>query len=79
MAQAAMEVASFGRYGLHKEIMESLSALPGMLREVFVRSHYQGMTLSDIAKELRIPQETAQSLLEDADEIFYRRIHKFRI
>ncbi len=79
MAEAALRFDRFGRISLHQGIVESLSALPGMLREVFVRSHYQGQRTSKIAAELRIPRETAESMLRDANEIFYRRVHKFRI
>ncbi len=79
MARAALKFGRFGRISLQQEIIDSLAALPRMLREVFVRSHYQGQQLSEIAQELRIPRETAESLLQDANEIFYHRVHRFRI
>lgn len=62
---------------LFQDIVQSLKLLPEMLRRVFVRSHYQGKRAEQIARELGISPEVVRSMLRDANEIFYRNLHRF--
>lgn len=64
---------------LFEEIVDSLNVLPELLREVFVRSHYRSQSVSEIAGELQLPVSSVRDLQRDADEVFYRQLHRFRI
>lgn len=77
MAQAAMHVPKTSRDALYVEIVESLETLPELLKLVFVRSHYQGQSPTRIAEQLAIPVSSVESMLEDANQIFYRNLHQF--
>lgn len=75
--QTLKEKGRSAREILFREITQSLKLLPGMLRRIFVRSHYQGKNELEISRELGIPKETVRSMLRDANEIFYRNLHHF--
>jgi DNA-directed RNA polymerase specialized sigma24 family protein len=77
--QALSKRGRSAREILFKEIMQSLKLLPGMLRRIFVRSHYQGKNELEISQELGIPKETVRSMLRDANRIFYRNLHHFNL
>ena len=64
---------------IFQDIVQSLKLLPDMLRRVFVRSHYQGKRVEQIARELGISQDAVRSMLRDANEIFYRNLHRFSV
>ncbi len=78
MAQAARKFVANPREALFEEIVGSLRVLPEALRDVFVRSHYRGKSTAQIAREIGINESGVRSMLRDANEIFYRRIHRFR-
>ncbi len=78
-AQPVLRFGRDSREALFEEIVGSLKGLPKMLREVFVRSHYQGKSTSQIARELGVAESNVRSMLQDANLIFYRQIHRFRI
>ena len=78
MAQPAMHLPRSSREALYEDIVESLESLPEILRAVFTRSHYDGMTAQEISAELSLPSETVDRMLADADRIFYRNLHHFR-
>ncbi len=77
MAQLATKTRKSPREALFKDIVQSLRLLPKMLRRVFVRSHYEGKNVQEIAQELGIPHENVRSMIRDANEIFYRNLHRF--
>ncbi len=62
---------------LFLDIVESLKVLPEVLRKVYIRSHYENKTIAEIAEELEIPPQSVSDLLANANEIFYRNLHRF--
>jgi RNA polymerase sigma factor (sigma-70 family) len=77
MAQPAARFGVSTRDIIYEEIVDSLEKLPEALRAVFVSSHYQGKSNRQIATELGVPDEVVERLLEDANHIFYRSLHRF--
>ncbi|MFQ5739774.1 MAG: RNA polymerase sigma factor [Acidobacteriota bacterium] len=65
------------REELFEEIVESLKLLPAMLRRVFVQSHYQGKSVSEIAQDTGLAEAPVRSMLRDANHIFYENLHRF--
>lgn len=78
MAQPARSFAASPREALFEEIVGSLRKLPERLRDVFIRSHYQGKTTAQIAREMGLAENGVRAMLRDANETFYRRIHRIR-
>ena len=78
MAQPAMHFPRSSREALYEDIVESLEGLPEVLRAVFTRSHYDGMTAQEISAELSLPSETVDHMLSDANRIFFHNLHRFR-
>ena len=78
MVQAVCKFENLDRENLFREIIESLKILPDPLRQVFVRSHYQGRSNAQIAMELGLPEDTVFSMLEDANLSFHHHLHDLR-
>ena len=78
-AQTVLKFNGSSREALFEGIVGSLKGLPRMMREVFVRSHYQSRSTSEIARDLGVSENHVRSMLRDANLIVYRQIHRFRI
>lgn len=79
MARPLLHMVPTSRQVLHEEIVTRLQTLPVVLREVFIRSHYHGQSTTEISAELGIPENSINGILQDANEIFYRSLHCFRV
>lgn len=78
MAQVVFGFDHLDRENLFRGIIESLNTLPDPLRQVFVRSHYQGRSNAQIAGELGLPEDKVFALLEDANRSFHNQLHDLR-
>ena len=51
---------------LHQYITELVNKLPERRREIFVKSRFQGLTIIEIAEEMKISHKTVENQLTDA-------------
>jgi DNA-directed RNA polymerase specialized sigma24 family protein len=62
------------REELFTRIQSVLNGMPGPLQEVFVLSHYQGLSPSQIARSTGASEEMTRLLLARANKLFFRRL-----
>ena len=51
---------------LHKYITELVNQLPARRKEIFIKSRFEGMSVKEIAEELKISHKTVENQLTDA-------------
>ena len=51
---------------LHKYIAELVNQLPARRKEIFVKSRFEGLSIKEIAEELKISHKTVENQLTDA-------------
>ncbi|OFY67656.1 MAG: hypothetical protein A2V64_00820 [Bacteroidetes bacterium RBG_13_43_22] len=51
---------------LHKYIAELINQLPARRKEIFVKSRFEGLSIKEIAEELKISHKTVENQLTDA-------------
>jgi len=51
---------------LHKYIAELVNQLPARRKEIFIKSRFEGLSIKEIAEELKISHKTVENQLTDA-------------
>lgn len=78
MAQPLLNLDLNQREILFSRIVEILDEMPESLRDVFVLTHYEGKSPSEVASILGIPESDFGSLLIQANQYFYRTLRRLR-
>jgi RNA polymerase sigma factor (sigma-70 family) len=63
---------------LSQAILDALVSWPEDQRQVFVRSHYEGQSIEDIAQSLRLSADSVRSILDRCDHELHAAIKTFR-
>ena len=61
---------------LYAQIMDALDTMPERLREVFILTHYEGLSEGAIANKMGVRQPELESLVREANSTFRRAISK---
>jgi len=62
------------RNKLSRRIVEAVNQMPAQVRQVFILSHYRGLSLARIAATLSIPESEAKHFLKSGNTIFSRTV-----
>jgi len=68
--QDTVKSESSKREVLYSQIMDALETMPERLREVFVLTHYEGMSEEAIASKIGIKQPDLESIVWEANSAF---------
>ena len=77
MAQPLMSPETTNRDILFEQIVKVLDHLPAELKEVFVLTHYDGLSLEEVAASTGVDVETAARRLQAAKQVFYRHLRQY--
>lgn len=72
MAQTWVHFGGLKRDSLYEDILNALDKLPDDLREIFVRSHYEGRSVAQLAGEFGLPRQEVVNRLLRANRLFLR-------
>jgi RNA polymerase sigma-70 factor (ECF subfamily) len=61
---------------LHQYITELVNQLPGRRKEIFIKSRFEGLSIKEIAEELKISHKTVENQLTDALKFIRTNINK---
>ena len=67
------------RQGLHERIVGALADMPERLRQVFVLTHYEGLSDSDLALQMGLGRLELASLLSEANSAFRSALEEKRV
>ncbi len=59
---------------LFHRILKVLNEMPDSLRQTFMLSHYNGLSLDQIARKIGVEQQDAPSLLKRANTLFHEKL-----
>ncbi len=59
---------------LFHRILKVLNEMPDSLRQTFMLSHYDGLSLDQIARKIGVEQQDAPSLLKRANTLFHEKL-----
>ena len=59
---------------LFHRILKVLDEMPDLLRQTFILSHYNGLSLDQIARKIGVAQQDAPPLLRRANTLFYEKL-----
>ncbi len=62
------------REKLFDRIIEALNEIPHLPRQVFILSHYKGLSSEEIATRIGVEQQDVRFLLRRANTFFYERL-----
>ena len=62
------------RDSLFHRILKVLNEMPDSLRQTFMLSHYNGLSLDQIARKIGVAQQDAPPLLRRANTLFYEKL-----
>ncbi len=79
MAQPIFALSRHTRFDLFDSILQSLNAMPEVLRKTFILSHYHGKSKHRIAYELDVDPNSVPSLLSEANARFFEGIRSLRV
>ena len=51
---------------MYQYITELVNQLPGRRRDIFIKSRFEGLSIKEIAEELKISHKTVENQLTDA-------------
>ena len=72
-----LKLNSLEREKLFDRIIEALNEIPNLLRQVFIFSHYQGLSPDEIATKVGMKQHDISFLLRRANSLFYEKLRPF--
>ena len=58
---------------LFHRILKVLNEMPDSLRQTFMLSHYNGLSLDQIARKIGVEQQDASLLLKRANTLFFKK------
>jgi RNA polymerase sigma-70 factor (ECF subfamily) len=64
---------------LHQYITELVSKLPERRKEIFIKSRFQGLTIKEIAEDMKINHKTVENQLTDALRFIRTNLNKENI
>ena len=59
---------------LFHRILKVLNEMPDSMRQAFMLSHYNGLSLDQIARKIGVEQQDASSLLKRANTLFHEKL-----
>ncbi len=62
------------REKLFDRLIEALNEIPNLPRQVFILSHYQGLSFEEIATRIGVEQQDVRFLLKRANTFFYDKL-----
>ena len=64
---------------LHQYITELVNKLPARRKEIFIKSRFEGLSIKEIAEELKIGHKTVENQLTDALKFIRSNLNKERV
>lgn len=61
---------------LHQYISELVNKLPDRRKEIFIKSRFQGLTIKEIAEDMKISHKTVENQLSDALKFIRTKLNK---